>query len=300
MIKKELALVILHYGDIALTNKCLDSMAGACASIYVINNGSQELEAKDLIGDSENIEIVSTGCNLGYAGGMNVGIRIAIENGSKYIAVFNNDIVVAPGCIEKIKVRFEQTDGDNICFSPLIMDGKGENIWFGGGQLSWLQARAKHTGINTSGVPVGPVESGFLTGCAFCFKKTAIKDVGYMREDYFLYWEDIDWSLRFRRKGYRLYVYPDILIKHAGSAATGLESGNYLYYFHRNQLRFLFNNCPLFLLPFALTGFTVNLMRICSAWLFKHGKEGRAKIKMTLKGIFDFAVLKKGRIQIVF
>jgi GT2 family glycosyltransferase len=299
MTNRELALIILHYGDISITKQCLDSMAGADASIYIVNNGSQNIDLKYLAGNSENAEIISTGSNLGYAGGMNVGIRKAISDGSKYMAIFNNDILAAPGCIEKIKTVFEKTIGDKICFSPLIMDVGGGEIWFGGGHVSWLRARAKHAGMGTSDIPGGTVDSGFLTGCAFCFAKTAVEDAGFMREDYFLYWEDIDWSVRLRKKGYRLCVYPDIRINHAGSAAAGLESAGYLYYFHRNQLRFLFRNCPTILLPVAIAGFVLNLIRVCSAWLFKHGKTGRSKIRMTLKGVADFVLLKKGRIRIV-
>jgi GT2 family glycosyltransferase len=300
MTDKELALVILHYGDIDITKKCLESMDCGEAALYVVNNGSETAELEKLKSADGRVSVISTGDNLGYAGGMNFGIKRAIEGGAKYIAIFNNDILFPPGFTLSAKRHFEETEGGRICFSPLIMNGSGERIWFGGGRLSWISARARHLGFGFADFPEKAVESDFLTGCVLCFAKEAVSDAGFLNKEYFLYWEDIDWSMKLRKSGYRLFVFPDIRVSHLGSSSTGLESGSYLYYYHRNQLRFLFGNCPALLLPFALTGFSANLLRICAAWLFKHGKEGRHKIRMTLKGVADFLLFRKGRVPLAF
>jgi len=292
--ENDLAVVVLHYGDVGVTRNCLRSLEGSDAAVYLVDNGPGSISAGDIACDGKTPVIVSTGSNLGFAGGMNAGIRKAFDDGARFIAILNNDTAAEPGFAKNVAAKFEEHRGERICFSPLILDRDGKKVWFGGGKLSWPAARAKHSGFYSSCFPEAPAVSDFLTGCAMCFSKSAVDEAGLMKEDYFLYWEDLDWSVRLRKEGYRLVVFPDIRIKHLGSAATGLESDGYLYYFHRNQLIFLFRNCPRFLLPISLAGFAANLLRVCSAWLLKHGKEGRHKIRMTLKGVFGFLLARRG------
>jgi len=293
-VSKALSIIVLHYGDAALTRECIRSLSGADAWVYVVDNSPGSLSAEDVQAGDVAPEIVVTGSNLGYAGGMNAGIRKAMGDGARRLAVLNNDTIAEPGFVEKVISRFAEPKNGRTIFSPLILDGEGKKVWFGGGKISWLAARAKHSGFGSGSFPGSELASGFLTGCAICFPKEAAEEAGLMREDYFLYWEDIDWSVRLIKKGWALSVFPEIRIRHLGSAAAGLESDGYIYYYHRNQLLFLLRNCPPFLLPFSLAGLTLNLARIFTAWLFLHGKEGRRKVSMTIKGIYDSILGRRG------
>lgn len=290
----DLAVIVLHYGNVELTRECLRSVSCQGASFFVVDNSRGEFSGSDLPPEAGNAEIVVTGTNLGFAGGMNAGTRRAFEKGARRVVILNNDTIADPGFVEKVSAAFDVNEGKKTCFSPLILDASGRTVWFGGGKISWLSGKASHTGIGSTAFPDRPFESDYLTGCAACFTREAAEEAGLMEEDYFLYWEDVDWSSKLRRKGYKLFILPEIRIRHAGSASTGLESRNYLYYYHRNHLFFLLRNCPVLLLPFSLAGFTLNLARVCAAWLLRHGKEGRLKTKMTLKGVSHFFLAKRG------
>lgn len=291
----DFAIVVLHYGDPGLTGNCLRSLTGSGVPVYLVENcPEQVLDEADMVSGLD-VRIIRTGANLGFAGGMNAGIRQALRDGARFIAIMNNDTQVEPGFTEWIRKKIIACEGGKVCFSPLITDATGEKVWFGGGRISWVRAMAKHQSMGAGVMPSGEIESDFLTGCVFCFPGEAAENAGLMREDYFLYWEDIDWSVRLKKRGYRLMVFPEARIRHLGSASTGLESDSYLYYYHRNQLMFLVRNCPALLLPFALGGVCLNLIRVCSAWLLRYGADGRRKASMSLRGAADFFRGKKGR-----
>ena len=242
--EKDLAIIVLHYGDPSLTINCLKSLGGSCARVYLVENGTEGSLGDELPEFGLDLRIVKTGANRGFAGGMNFGILRALSDGARFIAIMNNDTQAEAGFAEKIMDKFKECEGGRVCFSPLITDAAGERVWFGGGRLSWIGARAEHSGLGSPLMPQEALESGFLTGCVLCFPRDAAEKAGVMKEDYFLYWEDIDWSVRLKRKGFRLMVFPDVRIRHLGSASSGLESESYLYYYHRNQLLFLARNCP--------------------------------------------------------
>lgn len=291
---KGLAVVVLHFGSIELTRDCLRSVISPEASFIVVDNSRGVISEKDLPLEMGSAEIIVTGENLGFAGGMNAGTRKAFDRGARRVVILNNDTVAEPGFIGKVSAAFARNEGRKICFSPLILDASGKKIWFGGGVVSWITGKARHLGFGSTVFPDEPFESDFLTGCAACFTKEAAEEAGLMEEDYFLYWEDVDWSSKLRGKGYTLLIRPEMRIRHAGSASTGLESRSYLYYYHRNHLAFLFRNCPVLLLPLSLAGFALNLARVCAAWTLKHGKEGRLKTLMTLKGVWHFFLGRRG------
>jgi len=287
-------MIVLHYGDPSLTINCLRSLAGCGANIYLVENGAEGSPGEELPEFGPDVRMIRTGANLGFAGGMNAGIRRALSDGARFIAILNNDTEAESGFAEKIMEKFIECEGGKVCFSPLITDASGKSVWFGGGRLSWIGARAEHFALGSGVMPPEALETGFLTGCVLCFPRDAAEKAGLMKEDYFLYWEDIDWSVRLKRKGFRLMVFPDARVRHLGSASSGLESDSYLYYYHRNQLLFLARNCPFILLPLAFGGVCLNLVRVCAAWLSRHGADGRRKVKASLRGAADFFLGRKG------
>lgn len=292
--EKVLAFVVLHYGDENLTYNCLKSIGKNDESVYVVLNGEEEKIKTLLEKEFPLVQQIALSKNLGFAGGMNKGIRRAIEDGYKWIVILNNDVECMEDFEKKTRNLVREVGEKKVVFSPLIYDKSGEKIWFKGGKFSKITARAKHLGMGSKEIPFEKSESDFLTGCSMCFPARVNEDAGLMDESYFLYWEDIDWSLKLKQSGYKLFVCPEIKLKHIGSASSSLESKKYLYYYFRNHLRFIFKNISCFLLPITLFFFGINLLRIFFAWLLLHGKEGREKISAVLEGIKDFILQKEG------
>ncbi len=292
--EKLLAFIVLHYGEKKITEDCLDSFKGNLNDTYLVINGGNGEVSKHFKSKYALKEIIVLEKNGGYAKGMNEGIKRAINDGYLWIMVLNNDIELCENFIEMVTDKIKTLKNEKMCFSPLIMDKEGKCVWFGRGEFSFFTGRAKHSKIEIEKLNSEELESDYLTGCALCFPSSAIKDCGLFDENYFLYWEDVDWSLRFKKNRYKCFVFPQIKIFHKGSASTQLESRSYLYYYFRNHLIFLFKNFHSLCLPCAFVFYFLNILRLSSVWLLFHKKEGRKKIGWVYEGIKDFFSKKEG------
>jgi GT2 family glycosyltransferase len=289
-----LAFIVLHYGEKKITEDCLDSFKGNLKDTYLVINGEDGEVAEHFKSKYALKEVIVLEKNGGYAKGMNEGIIKAINDGYLWIMVLNNDVKLCPNFIEKVTDKIKEIKDEKICFSPLITDKEGKSVWFGRGEFSFFTGRAKHSKIEVDRLNSEKIESDYLTGCTLCFPSSAIKECGLMDEIYFLYWEDVDWSLRLKKSGYKFFVFPQLKIYHCGSASTQLESQSYLYYYFRNHLIFLFKNVPALFLPCSLFFYFLNILRLSLLWLLFHKKEGRNKIGWVFSGIKDFLLKKDG------
>jgi len=291
---KFLCYVVLHYGDINLTNNCLKSLKAPDENVFVVVNGKDEEAEKILSIEFPSLKKIVLEKNSGFAKGMNEGIKKAIEERFDWIMILNNDVECYDSFYKTTKEIAESCGERKIVFSPVIYDKDGEKIWFSEGKFSKITGRAKHLGFGKKEIPQEKRESDYLTGCAMCFPSKAVKEAGMMDEEYFLYWEDVDWSLRLKKAGYGLFVYPELKIKHIGSASTQLESKKYLYYYFRNHLRFIFKNISCFLAPVVVFFYLLNLLRIVAAWILFQRKDKKEKIGAVVEGIKDFMLNRKG------
>jgi GT2 family glycosyltransferase len=126
-----------------------------------------------------------------------------------------------------------------------------------------------------NGLPVS-----FVTGCSMLARLRMIRDVGLMDEGYFLYWEDVDWCVRARRKGWDIAVAYNSLVYHKSSSSVGYGSPLKSYYVARNSIRFIWKLYP-WLFPLSI------------AWwprqhLLNHIVRGRfVHARMSIRALFD-------------
>lgn len=291
----KLAFVILHFGDLEMTKKAIKSLNSGDVKIYLVLNGGDENIKEFFESEFPQLKTILLKKNLGFAGGINKGIKSALDEGFDYIFISNNDVIFEEKFSEKTKNIIKELKGEKVCFSPLILDEE-EKIWFSSGKFSCISGRAKHKDFGKKVYPKTKIESDYLTGCALCFPKESVEDVGFLDESYYLYWEDVDWSIKLKRKGFQFFVYPELRLIHLGSKSTKLESETYLYYYFRNHLKFLTKNLSYFLLPILAFFFLFNIIKLFSIWFVFYGKDGRKKIKAVYNGIKDFFTNKEGKV----
>lgn len=291
----KLAFVILHFGNLEMTKKAIKSLNYGDEKIYIVLNGEDEKCKEFFIREFPNIKTIFLDKNLGFAGGINKGIRSALDDRFDYIFISNNDVIFEEKFSKKTKNIIKEIKGEKICFSPLIVNEEGK-VWFSSGKFSYISGRAIHRDFGKKVYPKTKIESDYLTGCALCFPKESVEDVGFLDESYFLYWEDVDWSIKLKRKGFQFFVYPELKLIHLGSKSTKLESEIYLYYYFRNHLKFLTKNLSCFLLPILAFFFLLNIIKLFSIWFLFYGKDGRKKIRAVYIGIRDFLMNKEGEV----
>lgn len=250
----KVAVIILNF---AVADECLSCVASVLASKYeslkvvVIDNGSPDDSMTRLKADLPKSVTLLVNDNTGYAGGNNLGIKWAFGHGADYILILNPDTTITPDAIGKMVAFSEGQDnwpeflqGKKLGFiGPRIFhpdDLTNPTIYSDGGVIGPTLTRAtlRHNGLKAQGLELAkePFGCDYITGTALFASREVVEAVGLINEDYFLYYEDADWSLRCRKKGYELVILPDAVVYHEGYKSTGHLSPSYIYYHSRNGL----------------------------------------------------------------
>jgi len=237
--------VVLSWNGREDTLSCLRSLAGEGIDVIVVDNASEDGSAEAVEREFPAVEVILNDRNLGYAGGMNVGIRRALERGAEHVLLLNNDVELEPGAVAALLAEAEGAGA--VC--PLItFSHDPETVWFAGASFD---PRCGYNGRQQGfGRPASSFtdvsETDRACGAAMLVTRSALDAVGLLDEDLFAYQEDTDWSLRARQAGFPLRVAPAARVRHKVSAATGGEgSETALYYSTRNTLEVSERHAPL-------------------------------------------------------
>lgn len=231
--------VILNYNGGELLRNCLASLQKVVYpnfSVIVSDNDSKDDSLKMVRENFPESIILENKKNLGFAAGNNVGIRHALENGADYVLLLNQDTEVEPDFLEKIIDAGEENPKIGI-LSPLIFWKRDSGIWYSGGRINWLTMKSTHENRMVSGTPFS---TGFITGCSMLIKKEVLEKVGMLSENFFLYWEDADYSYQVKMAGFSNLVVPESRIYHF--EISGLPSGKKLYWLVLSGLIFFKRN----------------------------------------------------------
>jgi GT2 family glycosyltransferase len=159
--------------------------------------------------------------NRGFAGGANAGLTHAFEEDATHAVLLNDDLLVERGCIEALVAAA----GEGGAASPRIDGPPG--VAFAGGELEPQRGFGRHV----------DGARDYLSGACLCISRAAWERVGPFDEELFLYYEDVEWSLRARELGVPLTVALDARASHSGGASSGGEQGEtWAYYSTRNRL----------------------------------------------------------------
>lgn len=235
-------IVILNYNGKDVVRKCLTSVFKIdypnFEVVFVDNNsidGSLEL-AK--IGFSK-ANFIKNEENLGFAAGNNIGIRFALERMADFVLLLNNDTEVESVFLNKL-IEVAQKDEKIGIASPIIFDGKTKEVWFSGGKILWN----KMSSLHKKDTPTQDFyESEFITGCGMLVRAEVFKKIGLLDEDYFLYWEDADFSLRAKKAGFKNVVVSSSWIYHFEESEKNRK--NKIYWLVISGLIFFKKNTPL-------------------------------------------------------
>jgi GT2 family glycosyltransferase len=253
--KKKVYIIIVNWNGKNDTGHCLSSLrkiddVKAEIRIIVVDNGSTDGSLKELQKEYPWAIYIPTGKNLGFTGGNNIGIRFALAHKADYVWLLNNDTIVTPKVLSMLSAFDDPSVGacgSKIYFAPhheyhsdrYTQGELGRVIWYAGGLIDWHNMYASHRGVDE--VDHGQYDkkesTPFITGCSFIVKAEVIEKVGLLDDRYYLYLEDLDWSIRIQRAGWKTLYVPSSILWHVNAGSSG-RPGNPLheYYFTRNRL----------------------------------------------------------------
>ena len=248
------AVIILNWNGKKDTLACVKSVTRQefeHLQIVIVDNASTDDSVSVFRKKFPNLKILENKTNLGYAAGNNIGIRYALDSGSEYVLVLNNDTVLDPECIRELQADLishpeAAAAGPKSCFYD-----KPDIIYFAGGEVG-PYGSIFHVGYGSQDIQFYNLarETEWLNGCAIMFTRRALLDIGLYYPDYFLLFEDIDWSFRAIRLGYSLRYVPQAKLLHKGSASFGkTRSPLYTYYYKRKLCLWIERNFPFYKRP---------------------------------------------------
>jgi GT2 family glycosyltransferase len=240
------AAIVLNWNGGDDTARCLDSLAGFDL-VIVADNGSNDGSVTALRA-WPGIELVENGANLGFSGGNNAAIRVALERGADWVVLVNNDAAVEPDALAALKSAAARWPRAGVLAGKLrFPDGRVQ--WAGQrvGLLTGYSGRPRGYG-RADGPAYG--EERLVpraVGAFMAVARPAIERTDLLDEKLFAYVEDVDWSLRIRAAGFECVFVPRAVAVHALSASTGGDSASThtLYYGTRNTIAVMERHRPL-------------------------------------------------------
>lgn len=262
MAEPRVSIILVNWNSYQVTLECLLSLRKIDYrnfEVIVVDNGSVDSSADQLLASAPEIRLIKTGANLGFAGGNNAGMRNALARGADYVLLLNNDTVVAQDFLTQM-MRVAESDPAIGALSPKIFFfDRPDRLNYGGGEHRLFRLFPKVLGLRQKDDGrFGAVrEVTFLTGCALLIKANVLRQVGVLEEVYFHFYEDIEWSLRLVKAGHKGVFVPQAVVWHKEHYVTdrNQSTGFIEFYLARNNVIFARKHVPWRMWPFKMPFF---------------------------------------------
>lgn len=235
--KIEVSVITVNYNGLEDTCALIESIPfNEIMEVIVVDNASKDQEAEIIVQRYPKVKVIKSERNLGFAGGNNLGIQAAQ---GKYLFLVNNDTVFKAFNVQTLIDRMESSSEVGIVCPKIRFAWSNNPIQFTGyTPLSkvTIRNRAMGFGEDDHGQYDTAHPTPYAHGAAMMIRRDAIDKVGLMPECYFLYYEELDWSMMFTRAGYQIWYEPKCTIYHKESQSTGQNSPLRTYYLTRNRL----------------------------------------------------------------
>lgn len=228
--------IILNWNGWRDTLDCLASLQKLDYPNYavmVVDNGSTDGSDDKIREACPDVALLQTGANLGFAGGNNRGIEHALERGADYVWLLNNDTVVDPKALETLVEEAMSEGSIGMVGSKVYYHEPPDLIWFAGGKIDRLTAKTSHAGMNERDGEEWsvPRDVDYASGCSLLVSEKVLRSVGLMDTRFFLYFEETDWAIRARKKGWRIRYQPSSKVWHKVSRSAKLNSPGMILHF---------------------------------------------------------------------
>lgn len=243
------SLITVNYNQIEVTCELFDSLRELDypnLEIILVDNGSKEDKTSVIATKYPEVKIIVSEENLGFAGGNNLAVDVAK---GEYLFFINNDTEIPLNTIPTLLKAFDTIPNLGMVSPKLLYwpDQKGVDEviqYVGATPVSNFTARNEIIGEMEpdKNQYTELKETPYAHGAAMMIPRTVIDEVGPMSEDFFLYYEELDWCERIRKGGYKIYVEPNAYVYHKESISVGKMSTLKTYYLTRNRIFFVRRN----------------------------------------------------------
>ena len=296
MINSKVAVIVVNWKKYDITSSCIESILNSTNSnfkIILVDNESDNKKVKNFKYRNE-IEIIQNKKNEGFSKANNIGIDYALKNNFDYTILINNDTIVEKNLIE-VLLKTAQAKNFSVV-QPLILKYNGKEIWNAGGRINYffgnfITRKKVGNSLNSS-----HELTEWLTGCCCLFKTKIFKEIGKLDESFFAYYEDVDFSLRLKKHGYKIgftsktHIYHYESFSSISNNSKGGKLSPYIHYLNiRNHILILKKHSDLFN-SFGTRLFQI--FKIISYSIYFIFRLRFTKLNMVFKGLLDSYKIK--------
>jgi hypothetical protein len=290
------AAVVLNWNGRDETLACLESLTASDwprLTSIVVDNGSQEDIEPAVAERFPEAIVVRNEANLGFAGGMNAGLRRVLDLDAKYVLLLNNDTIVDPAMVRTLVNAARDRPAAGIV-GPLVLHRDAPDIISSAGLRCDLrrcyQGPPLGRGESDRGQFRGVHEVDAVSGAAMLVPTDVVREVGMLDDQLYLYIEDVDWALRMKEAGRPVYVVGEARLWHGVSVSSGGEhSPQIRYYQTRNTFVVSSRHLPMYGLRGLLRHADILVSNLASAC---RGRRPVSNARAVLAGWRDY---RRGR-----
>lgn len=237
-------IIIINYNNYQDTIECIGSLEKISYKnfeILIIDNNSSNDSINKIKASFNKYETIQLKDNLGFAGGNNVGIKKAMEDDADFILLLNNDTIVETNFLDEMINSFYNNAKNVGIVGPKIYSYYNKQLSEDTGNIDFFKFTTNNNSYNKNKnkYELGQ-EVNFISGCCMLIKKEVFDTVGFLPEEYFMYYEDTDFCTKALEKEFKILYNPKALIYHKESSSTGgKESPFSIKWNNRNRIIFM-------------------------------------------------------------
>lgn len=261
-------IILINWNGFEDTVRCINSLLISSdfksIKIVVVDNGSSKKEGEKLKTIFPNTKVILSAENLGFTGGNNLGLNFAFRQADcGHIMILNNDTTVEKDFLKPLR-EYLNSSPKSIVGSKLLYLNKPTKIQTLGGKL--MIGGTINIGKNKDSQKYSKItHPDFISGACILASEEAWKDIGLLDNNFFAYFEDLDWCIRAHNKGYELAIIPESIVYHEHSKSLR-GSTMKAYFIIRNSIYFArkhykFVKKAFFIINAILIGVILNLLR---------------------------------------
>ena len=249
------AIIILNWNGADDSIECMDSLLAqkpSAPSLIVVDNNSSDNSVKRFkqykkAHSKADIIIIENDKNIGFAGGINTGIKYAIKNNIEHVGILNPDATADKYWLENLTTELENNPKAGLA-AGLLVTSDGKKIDSSGDFYStWGLAFPRNRDNPISKAPTKPQNVFGATGGSVLYRTYLFEDIGLFDEDFFMYYEDVDISFRAQLRGYKVRYTPKALAYHKRGESTKKVPGLAVYNTFKNLPMLGCKNVPFWL-----------------------------------------------------
>ncbi len=241
-------ILLLNWNGWRDTHECIVSLKNIeylNCKLLVVDNDSVDDSVSILKSLHPDLDILSSPSNLGFGGGNNLGIEYAISRGADYIWILNNDTVVSSNALTELVKAVEDDKTIGAVGSSILDFDFPHNIQaWGGGRVSFFLGSARNLRK--------PGNINYITGASLLVRTSVLEEIKGFDEAFFMYWEDVDMSLRIQSLGWKITVADMSRVYHKESVSLGKKSPSSISYYNYSAVKFFKVHSKISYLPIVL------------------------------------------------